>query len=257
MIPRSLVPILAAVACTLATNSRAGDISECSIVAEDRAELITFDARRANGAAAQLTGILAAPDGDGPFPAAVILAGSRRLYTPLCYRVMVDLLTTRGFVTLFVTPTTARDGEGKKFYQFDLNDLSRYGHDAALAAAKMPRVDPARIVLWGHSRGGASAVDVASGLAEGSQIPYRAAVAVAPYPGCRKNARPAIPLLVLNGAKDTVSNPNWCADFAEHAKGTSGFEFYVLADAGHDVFWTPKGRALLESFLDKHLPARR
>ncbi|MDP6621531.1 MAG: hypothetical protein QF754_04600 [Alphaproteobacteria bacterium] len=255
MIPRYLVPILSALACTLATTTHAGDINECSIVVEGRAELIIFDARRANDTKVELTGILAGPDGDGPFPAVVILAGSRRLYTPLCYRVMVDLLTTWGFVTLFVTPTTAHDGEGNKLFQFNLDDLSRYGHDAALAAANLSKVDPARIVLWGHSRGGASAIDVASGFGGRSQIPYRTAVAVAPYPGCRKNARPAIPLLVLNGAEDKVSNPNWCADFAEHAKGTSGFEFYVLADAGHDVFWTPKGRALLKSFLDKHLPA--
>jgi hypothetical protein len=79
MIPRSLVPILSAVACIWATTAHAGDVSECSIVVEDRAELITFDARRANDTKVKLTGILTGPDGDGPFPAVVILAANRRL----------------------------------------------------------------------------------------------------------------------------------------------------------------------------------
>lgn len=255
MIPRSLVPILSAVACALATTSHAGDITECSIVVEDRAELITFDARMANGKEVELTGILAGPDGDGPFPAVVILPGGSGLYTPLCYREIVDQLTTWGIVTLFVAPTTARDGDGKRLFQYSFADLSSYGHDAALAAANLSRVDPARIGLWGHSRGGLSAIDIASGLGGRSQIPFRAAVAVAPWPGCPKNARPAIPLLVLYGADDKLSSPDWCADFAEQSEDASGFEFYVIPDADHDVWWTPKGRAHLKFFLDKHLPA--
>jgi hypothetical protein len=64
MIPRYLVPILSALACTLATTTHAGDINECSIVVEGRAELIIFDARRANDTKVELTGILAGPDGE-------------------------------------------------------------------------------------------------------------------------------------------------------------------------------------------------
>jgi dienelactone hydrolase len=253
---RATAVLLAATVLAIGTGGvHAGEINECSIVVEDRAELFTFDARMADGTEVELTGILAGPDGDGPFPALVLLSGGNALYTPLCYRVIVDQLTTWGIVTLFVAPTAARDGDGKKRFQFNFNDLSSYGHDAALAAANLLRVDPARIGLWGHSRGGTSAIDIASGWRGRSPKPYRAAVAVAPWPGCPKKARPAIPLLVLYGAEDKVSPPDWCADFAERSKDASGFEFYVIPDAGHDVFWTPDGRAHLKSFLDKHLPA--
>ena len=64
------------------------DISQCWMVAEDRAEIITFEALRNDGTNVTLSGLMAHPEGTGPFPAIVMVHGSNGLFTPLllwCY----------------------------------------------------------------------------------------------------------------------------------------------------------------------------
>ncbi|MFQ5566241.1 MAG: hypothetical protein ACE5EU_07760, partial [Paracoccaceae bacterium] len=61
MIPRSLTPGLCAVALLVAYPASAGNVNECSMVAEGRSKLISFDAQMADSTGVELTGILTDP----------------------------------------------------------------------------------------------------------------------------------------------------------------------------------------------------
>jgi dienelactone hydrolase len=229
------------------------------MVAEGRAEVIGFDAETADGRQVRLKGLLTRPDGTGPYSAMVMLPGSGGLFTPSCYGAVVEQFVNWGFVALVVAPTTARERSGNKLFQYSFVDLGKYAQGAASALAAEPLVDPARIGLWGHSRGGAAANDVASS-AGGKQSAFRAAVAASPE--CPAKSPPTIPLLVLIGTEDTAVAVDWCINYAAQLKDVGGFEFLLIPNAGH-IYWapgTPKynetaanlAERRLKAFLTKH-----
>ena len=257
MIPRSLTPGLCAVALLVASSAYAVDVNQCWMVAEGRAEVISFDAETADGRQVTLKGLLSSPDGTGPFQGIVMLPG--RLITPYCYGAVVEQFVNWGFVTLVVTPTTARDGSGNQLFQYSFVDLGNYALGAASALTTVPQVDATRIGLWGHSRGGAAVIDVISS-AGGKQSAFRAAVAASPE--CPTKARPTIPLLVLIGTEDTVVVVDWCIDYAAQLEDVSAFEFFLIPNAGH-LYWAPGApkynetaaklaERRLKAFLAKH-----
>lgn len=250
----------------VAGPARAVDINLCSIVADGRAEIVSFSARMADGTAVTLDGILAGPAGAGPFPAIVMLPGGHGLRTPYCYRSVVERLVGWGYVALIVAGTTARDSDGRQISEYSFADLARYAHGAAAAAAKLPPVDPPRIGLWGHSHGGLSAIEAVSHGGETPGAGFRAAVAAAPV--CPARAVPiTTPLLLVIGDRDADVPVSSCVDFAAALEGVDGFEFQLLSGAGH-LYWISRipgydqaaamlAEARLKSFLARHLLATR
>ncbi len=263
MTPRPLWPCLCLVTLFLAQAAHAGNIKRCSLVADGRAEVITFDAHRADGKEVEVKGMLARPEGTGPFPAIVMLPGGYRLYTPGCYANAVERFVNWGFVTLFVAPTSARDGNEKNVRRYKAADLARYDHAAAAVVAPLPHVDSTRIGVWGHSRGGPGAIIAVSSDEGKRDFRFRAGVAVASWPRCPSDARPAAPLLVMNGAKDELSTPESCVNFAARSEDINGFEFLLIPDAGH-AYWKARTKDYdeaaakladerLKAFLARHL----
>ncbi len=262
MIPRLLTPSLYAVALLVASSAYAVDVNQCWMVAEGRAEVISFDAETADGRQVTLNGLLSSPDGTGPFPAIVMAGGGGGLYTPYCYGAVVEQFVNWGFVTLIVAPTTARDGSGNQLFQYSFVDLGNYAHGAASALTIVPQVDATRIGLWGHSRGGHAVIDVVSS-AGGKQSTFRAAVAASPE--CLAKAPPTIPLLVLIGTEDTAVPVDWCIDYAAQLEDVSAFEFLLIPNADH-FYWMPGwpeynetaaklAERRLKTFLTKHFLA--
>ncbi len=260
MIAQWLNPSLCAVAFFLASPAYAYDVNKCRMVADGRAAVISFEAEMANGEKVTLKGLLSGPGGVGPFKSMVILPGSIGPRPPSCYGWVVEKFVSWGFVTLMVVPIPAIDASGNERFRYGFADLGIYAYGAASALAALPEVDPARMVLWGHSRGGGGAIYAVTG-AGGRQSVFRAAIAAAPWPGCpAKAVPPTIPLLVLVGGEDTEAPADWCMDYAAHLEGKYGFEFLLLPNAGH-AYWSPKwpdaaelAEGRLKTFLAKHAP---
>jgi uncharacterized protein len=131
----------------------------------------------------QLAGTIAIPDGKGPFPAAIILAGSGpfdrngdvdartvaaanetgqpALQLSSTYRDIAQALSREGFVTLRYDKRGIGNstGDGGDFPEPSLRDLK-----AAVTFLKAnPSVDPKRIALVGHSLGGLWSLREAAG----------------------------------------------------------------------------------------------
>jgi len=131
----------------------------------------------------QLAGTIAIPDGKGPYPAVIILAGSgpfdrngdvdprtieaeKQAGEPVLalnstYQDIAHALSQKGFVTLRYDKRGVGNstGEGGDFPEPSLRDLK-----AAVAFLRAnPSVDPKRIALIGHSLGGLWALMEAAG----------------------------------------------------------------------------------------------
>ncbi len=236
MISRSLTLGLCAVTFLIASPANAADVSKCQSVVEGRAKIISFDAEMAYGKKVRLRGLLAVPDGSGPFRPMVILPGGRGPRLPHCFNYMVEPFLNWGFATLMVVPSPAREEDGTELFDYSFADLGNYAHGAATALAALPQIDPTRMVLWGHSRGGGAVIDAVSSARE-KRDTFAGAIALAPYPACPgKAVPPAIPLLVMVGTEDTESPADRCVEYAAKLESVAGFEFLLLQDGGHS-FW--------------------
>lgn len=147
-----------------------------------------------------LTGRMAVPPGDGPFPAVIFMHGcgglsrnmrswAKRLYEWGYAVLVVDSFGPRG--TRQICDSTA---QLLSYYPVRVQDA----YDARKYLSGLPHVDPGRIAIMGWSHGGGV---VLRALSKSNNEPFRAAVAF--YPWCDfvldgLNA----PLLILIGEKD-------------------------------------------------------
>ena len=201
----------------------------------------------------QIPATLIKPEGEGPFPAVVILhdcsgLGPRSSGAPLRwadelvaqgYVILIpDSFTPRGFADgVCVTPAKQRDRVNGY-----LRAADAYGALAALRA--LPYVDGKRIGIMGGSHGGWATlaamfvpVDADNPLAQAKRNGFAAAVAL--YPGCtarygawstaNANApgagvrytgvyQPIAPLLILAGEKDDWTPAEPCRHLAEGSR---------------------------------------
>ena len=116
-----------------------------------------------------LHGLLDVPDGAGPRPAVVICHGFKGFMEWGFFPALAALLAERGFVAvrfnlsgtgmlpgdeLVTDPAAFRENT----YSAELADLLHVLEAVAIARVAGGRIDPARIGLFGHSRGGGAAV---------------------------------------------------------------------------------------------------
>lgn len=246
----------------LASPVAAVDLTRCRMVAQKTATLVEFEARRHDGQAITLNGVLAKPPGVGPFPAVVMLHGSSGLLTPFCYAAVAEQFVARGLVVLLPASTTARSPDGTLHLDYSFLDQIAYARAAATALSARDDVDPDRLGLWGHSRGGLTVLHgVASREAPLSPL-FRTAIAAAPT--CPATvAPPAIPVLLVIGANDRDISVQACTDAAKKLATTDRFRLLLLPDSGH-AFWAAKApgsnerdaaraRKTIDGFLARHL----
>ena len=157
-----------------------------------------------------LKGTLAKPQGDGPFPAVVLLHGCDGINGAgvNTYRRWESRLRKWGYVTLLVDSFGPR---GDSFICGDNALMTKYvpkramdAHDAQSYLAGLKYVDPKRIAVIGWSHGALSTLAAVSEMSKKNVIPFQAAIAF--YPFCYKTlADLNAPLLILIGASD-----DWC-----------------------------------------------
>jgi dienelactone hydrolase len=150
------------------------------VSSEPRHEPVSLASRHPGRGLASLDGVLTRPAGvDGPRPAVLLLGGSgptdrdgttsggmvvRHAPFPLLAR-LADRLAERGLVVLRYDKRTCRRCYGTVPSGFRFHHLKDDAIDALAWLARQPGVDPARIVVMGHSQGGQLAPFVAAGQA--------------------------------------------------------------------------------------------
>jgi dienelactone hydrolase len=240
-------------------------------VSQAAAETVEF-----KGVGLTLSGKLNKPDGDGPFPAVVLL----HAYTGITpsYDPWIKRLTGWKYVTLLVDTFTPRGIKEETGYPFKVSRQSRvqdaYAAKSYLSTLKY--VDSKRIAVMGWSYGGVAtvlSVTTESGIKNQDDY-FRAGIAF--YPGCTKEVRATLeaPLLILIGDKDDWTPPAKCEElentlnwdkasqelvFKTYPNTYHGFDIVGLDRkvGRHQMKYNPESAAdafeQVKSFLEKHM----
>ncbi len=168
--------------------------------------------------AQQIDGYLTKPDGEGPFPAIVLLHScgglSDAFKSPTVDSYAAKLFKSWGYVLLAVDSFTSR---GITQTCMAEPALFSWVADAYGAQAHLERqnfVDPKRIVLLGFSAGGnatLAAIEARDAPLFENAHPFKGAIAY--YPNCTAD-RVSIPLLILIGELDDWTPAETCRRFA-------------------------------------------
>ncbi len=182
--------------------------------------------------AAPIQGYLSKPNGEGPFPAVVLLHSCLGL--PATKRSIAEMFTRWGYVALFVDDFTTRGVSQTCARDFDEGISDAFG--ALLYLSRLPYVDPQRIAAVGYSQGADTALKIASTrFAAAFAVPrdLNFKVAAAFYPPCANQAdvRLAIPTLILIGESDDVTPAADCQRLARNQSGP-GFDFKLVVYPG-------------------------
>ena len=177
----------------------------------------------ADGADAGMETWLAKPDGDGPFPAVVLLHGCSGTERTTSHQTVwrglgghAALLNENGYVTLIVDsfgPRGITDGcqTGAKYYSVQAEDA----HAAFDHLASLPFVDQDRIGVVGLSLGGGTALHLAQGYSVNVRMRKDRgtfAALVAYYPWCEPGWAYSLvrPVLILIGSEDDWTPAGRC-----------------------------------------------
>ncbi len=194
--------------------------------------------------------------GSGPFPTVLAFHGCGGQRDSMLENLNSWLLPA-GFAVLYVDSFAARGIEdwqpvcdGKQLWG---NERAQDVYAALELAAAMPEIDPQRIAVMGFSHGGWAVLDALAYAGapghgfnqSGQQALTRIKAAVTYYPYCgypaqmrlHSQAPASIPLLMLLGARDSVTDHQQCLDSLDEL-GLATIELVQYQDADH-VFDQP------------------
>lgn len=192
--------------CILALGLLLAALPTATHALEDTTERLAYPARGEN---IELASELALPGGrTGPLPAVIVVHGSSGVGKREA--AWAAFFRQQGYATLVIDYFGPRGVTSKSPRQpTPVGDV----FEALVRLAAHPRIDPARIVVVGFSRGAVMSVD-ASNDGGDSTAGVRAAAHVALYPGCRRgridSARTLPPLLILLGTEDSYTTVSEC-----------------------------------------------
>jgi dienelactone hydrolase len=190
---------------------------------------------------ATLPGELTMPKRAGPFPAVILLHGCRGI-PPAAREWLLGYATwyaDRGYAGLILDSFASRGvstlcsgvGEPTPFTRaFDAYRALEY-------LAGLGSIDPRRVVLQGHSHGGATVLTALDDItAEMAGTPLRFAAGIAYYPPCAYSPMEFYaPLLILIGEKDDWTPAPACQQLyaRQHAQAPGRVRLIVYPGATH------------------------
>ena len=223
-----------------------------SVTAHAESETVTFHVTEFSGDTVTLHAHLNKPDGDGPFPALVLLHGCDGLGADADWNDDHPFLGLGyderpflewGYVTLWIDSFGPR-GHGILCEANDWRLVSPAvraldAHAGKDYLASLPFVDGNRIGVIGYSHGGNTVLKAISNEAMNQPLrddPFKAAVAY--YPSCDlKLRRPDAPLLLLIGEADGGAGPTYCQAMAIEGDQGHSYEFVLYPGATHNFDW--------------------
>ncbi|HKY54647.1 MAG TPA: dienelactone hydrolase family protein [Anaerolineales bacterium] len=203
-----------------------------------------------------LIGWLFKPDGNGPYPAVVMMHGCLGAYSfgepaqgiNSLYREWGDRLVNAGYVALLIdsfTPRNALQNQCRNGTSevSEVNDRPYDAYAGLNYLSSQAFVDANKIALLGWWHGGSSTMatmDVTKFAADSS---FKAAVAFYPdcglsnaFGGIRRNTwKPYAPFVILHGSADTVANPTTCMTRVLSAQqlGATNVTINIFENAQH------------------------
>lgn len=161
------------------------------------------------------------PEGDGPFPAVVILHGCAGITKRA--RMWAERLKGWGYVAIVVDSHRLRGvGSNCKEKKISGIELGLDAYSAKVYLAQQPFVDGNRIGLIGFSMGGNAVLSAVNPqirevfLPESAGEPFKAAVAFYPY--CGHSLPTETPLMIFIGEKDDWTPAGLCKSAAATVK---------------------------------------
>lgn len=233
-------------------------------IAQQKQETIVLE-RDFRGRPIQVSGQLLLPPGSGKVPATVIVHGSGGVTDAREFRYAREMVAM-GVAALVIDAFKPRS-IGNTVADQDLVSSAEIAQDAfaALKAlAAHPRIDPAKIGIFGFSKGGTVSLLTAhdrhlaraklpAGMKFALHIPF--------YPACttqyarRKTTN--VPILMLIGGADTYAGVKPCTDYAEKLKKDGAkIEVKIYPDAPHGfdtdtAYNNPKGENWSRCIFDE------
>jgi dienelactone hydrolase len=212
------------------------------------------------------------PEGDGPFPAVLVLHGCLGVRSK--DNRWAQRLRDAGFLVLVVDSMTGRGMTTRDDLVRVCRGLTLWGSTraadvrASLAHVRtLPFVDPSRVAIIGFSHGAWAALDFLSTASEDDVHGLRAVIGFYPYCGVASRARwfgwdVRVPTLLLLAGQDVVVSPAQCRSLAEReAADGRPVSVTTYPDARHSFDWrasedTDDAERRVEAFLAEHLAPR-
>jgi dienelactone hydrolase len=201
-------------------------------------QFVEFPVTNFMGDTITLTGKLTQPEGDGPFPAVVLLHG--------CNGVEYDdgtFMSSMGYVALQIDSfgprgiTNVCDGSDR--FKAGPRVRARDAHAGKDYLASLPYVNGDRIAVIGWSHGGMTVLQAVGNKAINEPVrprPFRAAIAF--YPRCPLTLpRLDAPLLVLIGDADDWTLAEHCRLMTLEGDTTHEYQLIVYPGATHAFAW--------------------
>jgi len=209
------------------------------------ADSVTFksNSKGKDGKPIMLAGILNKPDGNGPFPAVVLLHGCSGLEKG---RPRIESWSSRlvdwGYATLQLDsfgPRNVSNSCTDKFEAFTMATIRvQDTYDAKNFLAELSFIDRNQISLLGWSHGGYTALYVLLKQMkyQSKESPFKAAIAFYPYcdmPLYNLNA----PLLILSGESDDWIQAKYCSEMMPPEQSDLEIILKIYSGAYHNFDW--------------------
>jgi len=247
MIRTTIALLLAALALTPAWPARALEQSVVEIAYADRGQPVT------------LKGYLGKPDGEGPFPAVVLVHGCSGV--EMSHHAWVQRFVEMGYVALIVDSLTTRNIEtlctDAGFLKLSYNARVFDAYAAAHYLRAQPFVDGTRVAVAGWSHGGTTVLKLAVPSEQNARFldfkpePFRSVLAFYPY--CSPlDGDIELRTLVLIGDADDWTPLSLCAGMVKVQRQTGRpIEIVVYPGATHayDAVGVGNGMNYLGHFL--------
>ncbi|MBX5130136.1 dienelactone hydrolase family protein [Rhizobium lentis] len=180
-----------------------------------------------------LLGYLSRPQGDGPFPAVVVMHGCDHLRLSV-KELWPKRLVSWGHVVLVVDSFTTRNLKDTCRSRLPERAFDAYG--ALDFLSKSGFVDVRRVALMGFSAGGTVTLDATKIQGNEQFVEHKFKAAVAFYPACDANrGDPSVPTLILIGERDNWSRADRCQkSLARLSDDAPPVELNVYRGAYHD-----------------------
>nr|WP_245439880.1 dienelactone hydrolase family protein [Microvirga aerophila] len=184
----------------------------------------------------RLQGYFAKPQGNGPFPAVVVLHGCGP--TPYAQETLPQVLASWGYVALSVDSLTTRKVEPNCTKDAASVDRASDAYGGLYYLAKLPLVDRNRVGVLGISTGGSVVLSIADSLGGSTvvnpeNLTFKAGVAY--YPRCAIfSGKIMFPLLIMIGRNDQWHLARACEELAAgRANDSAATDLVVYPDAHH------------------------